>query len=146
MVFKLFPELVPKTCENFTTLSKRGYYNGLTFHRIIESFMIQGGCPRGDGTGGESCWGGSFADEFSPTLKHDTIGTLAMANSGPSTNGSQFYITTSTPRHLDGKHSVFGKIVSGKEVLTAISKVKVSKDDKPYEPVKINSITVQMGD
>mgnify|MGYP001413849808 CR=1 FL=1 len=105
----LYTDKVPYTCGNFINLAKRGYYNNLKFHRVIKDFMIQGGCPLGTGTGGP---GYSFKDEFVPELKHDTEGILSMANAGPNTNGSQFFITHVPTPWLDGKHSVFGKVVS----------------------------------
>ncbi|GHT45431.1 peptidyl-prolyl cis-trans isomerase [Planctomycetales bacterium] len=114
---ELFDENTPKTCENFETLAKKGFYDGLTFHRVIEDFMIQGGCPKGDGTGGP---GYSFEDELHPDLKHDSAGVLSMANSGPDTNGSQFFITHVPCPWLDGKHTVFGKVAEGQDVVDAI--------------------------
>jgi peptidyl-prolyl cis-trans isomerase B (cyclophilin B) len=106
---KLFPDLTPITVANFINLAQRGFYNGLKFHRVIEDFMIQGGCPLGTGTGGP---GYKFKDEFDATLKHNKPGILSMANSGPNTNGSQFFITHVPTPWLDGKHSVFGEVVS----------------------------------
>jgi len=114
----LFPAEVPLTVANFVNLAQRGYYDGLMFHRVIADFMIQGGDPTGTGRGGP---GYNFADEFSPSLRHDAAGTLSMANAGPGTNGSQFFITHGPTPHLDGKHSVFGKVSSGQEVVDAIA-------------------------
>jgi peptidyl-prolyl cis-trans isomerase B (cyclophilin B) len=114
---QLFADKVPKTVENFVTLANKGFYNGLKFHRVIADFMIQGGCPEGTGRGGP---GYKFADEFHPSLKHDSAGILSMANSGPNTNGSQFFITHGPTPHLDGKHSVFGKVISGLDVVNAV--------------------------
>ncbi len=114
----LFPAEAPVTVVNFVNLAQRGYYNGLKFHRVIANFMIQGGDPTGTGRGGP---GYSFADEFSPSLRHNSAGTLSMANSGPSTNGSQFFITHGRTPHLDDKHSVFGKVSSGQDVVDAIA-------------------------
>ncbi|WP_145380545.1 peptidylprolyl isomerase [Symmachiella dynata] len=115
----LHADKTPNTVDNFTRLSQDGFYDGLIFHRVIPNFMIQGGCPDGKGTGGP---GYEFDDEFHPALTHDGPGILAMANSGPNTNGSQFYIThTSTP-HLNGKHTVFGRVVKGQDVVNAIKK------------------------
>jgi peptidyl-prolyl cis-trans isomerase B (cyclophilin B) len=115
---KLTPTETPVTVANFVNLAKRGYYDGLKFHRVIGSFMIQGGDPKGNGTGGP---GYQFQDEFAPNLKHDTAGVLSMANAGPGTNGSQFFITHLATPHLDNKHSVFGKVESGQDVVNAIA-------------------------
>ncbi|MCH2362380.1 MAG: peptidylprolyl isomerase [Pirellulales bacterium] len=114
---QLFEELVPNTVANFVKLIEDGFYNGLKFHRVIPDFMIQGGCPLGNGTGGP---GYQFADEFHPELKHDGPGVLSMANSGPNTNGSQFFITHVETSWLDGKHSVFGKVLDGQDVVDAV--------------------------
>lgn len=114
---ELFADLVPKTVDNFTSLIEQGFYNGLKFHRVIPDFMIQGGCPLGNGTGGP---GYQFEDEFHPELRHDGPGVLSMANSGPNTNGSQFFITHVETPWLDGKHSVFGKVLEGQDVVDAI--------------------------
>ena len=113
----LLYEEAPLTVANFVNLSNRGYYNNLTFHRVIDNFMIQGGCPIGTGTGGP---GYNFSDEFHSTLKHDKAGILSMANSGPATNGSQFFITHNETPWLDGKHSVFGAVVEGMDVVNSI--------------------------
>jgi peptidyl-prolyl cis-trans isomerase B (cyclophilin B) len=114
---KFFPDQAPRTTANFINLAKRGYYNGLSFHRVIPNFMIQGGDPTGTGSGGP---GYKFADEFSPDLKHDSPGMLSMANAGPGTNGSQFFITHVPTPWLDGKHTIFGKVTSGQEVVNKI--------------------------
>ena len=114
---QLFEELVPNTVANFVKLIEDGFYNGLKFHRVIPDFMIQGGCPLGNGTGGP---GYQFADEFHPELRHDGPGVLSMANSGPNTNGSQFFITHVETPWLDGKHSVFGKVLDGQDVVDAV--------------------------
>ena len=115
---ELFEDKVPKTVANFVKLTESGYYDGLKFHRVIEDFMIQGGCPEGTGTGGP---GYKFADEFHPELKHDVPGVLSMANAGPNTNGSQFFITHIPTPWLDGKHSVFGRVLGdGQTVVNAI--------------------------
>ena len=168
---KLFPKKAPKTVENFVTHSKNGYYNGLKFHRVINDFMIQGGDPRGNGTGGESIWGGSFSDEFDPEL-HNLRGALSMANSGPDTNGSQFFIVQArevpanmleqmrdledngfpaditaayealggTP-WLDFRHTVFGQVTEGMDVVDAIAAVE-TVNDVPRSDVIIESIEV----
>lgn len=168
---KLFPEKAPKTVENFVTHSKNGYYNGLKFHRVINDFMIQGGDPRGNGTGGESIWGGSFKDEFDPEL-HNLRGALSMANSGPNTNGSQFFIVQArqvpanmleqmrdledngfpaditaayaelggTP-WLDFRHTVFGQVTDGMDVVDAIAAVETT-NDVPCEDVLIESVEI----
>ena len=115
---ELFDDKTPKTVANFEKLAGAGFYDGLTFHRVIDDFMIQGGCPQGTGTGGP---GYQFEDEFHPELKHDSPGILSMANSGPNTNGSQFFITHVETPWLDGKHSVFGKVLGdGQSVVNAI--------------------------
>ncbi|HUT93986.1 MAG TPA: peptidylprolyl isomerase [Thermoguttaceae bacterium] len=114
---RLHDDKAPKTCANFEKLVGRGFYDGLTFHRVMDDFMIQAGCPQGDGFGGP---GYSFKDEFHRDLKHDGPGVLSMANSGPNTNGSQFFITHVATPHLDGKHSVFGHVVEGQDVVDAI--------------------------
>jgi peptidylprolyl isomerase domain and WD repeat-containing protein 1 len=138
--FRLFPDKAPKSVENFVTHSKNGYYNNVIFHRIIRKFMIQTGDPLGDGTGGESIWGGEFQDEFSD-LKHDRAYTVSMANAGPNTNGSQFFITTEKTPWLDGKHTVFGRVTAGMDVVHRIENCKVYKE-KPEDPIKIISVSV----
>lgn len=164
---RLFPAYAPKTVENFLGLAKKGYYDGITFHRVIEDFMIQGGDPTGTGAGGESIWGSSFEDEFSTNL-FNLHGALSMANAGPNTNGSQFFIVTSkqvpanmlgqleaggwpteiianyeenggTP-WLDQRHTVFGHVEAGMDVLYDIEKVEKGPADKPVEDVTIISI------
>lgn len=141
---KLYPEEVPRTVENFTTHSKNGYYDGVIFHRVIKGFMIQTGDPMGDGTGGESIWGSEFEDEFHRSLKHDRPFTVSMANAGPNTNGSQFFITTVPTPWLDSKHAVFGRVVKGMDVVTAIEKAKTNpRTDRPLEDIKILNITTK---
>lgn len=139
---RLYPEECPKTVENFTTHCRNGYYDNLIFHRVIKGFMIQTGDPLGDGTGGQSIWGREFEDEFHKSLRHDRPFTLSMANAGPNTNGSQFFITTVATPWLDNKHTVFGRVVKGMDVVQAIEKVKTDKADKPYQDVKILNVTV----
>ncbi|PID60448.1 MAG: peptidylprolyl isomerase [Ignavibacteriae bacterium] len=141
---QLYPNLVPKTVENFVGLAQKGYYDGIIFHRVIDDFMIQGGDPTGTGTGGQSYFGGPFEDEFHDSLLHNEIGILSMANAGPNTNGSQFFITLVPTPWLDGKHSVFGKVIEGLDVVQAIGKVSTSKPfDKPLKDVKMEKVTVK---
>ena len=141
---KLFLKETPKTVENFCVHAKNGYYNNHIFHRVIKQFMIQTGDPTGTGTGGESIWGGEFADEFHPSLKHDKPFMMSMANAGPNTNGSQFFITVIPCNWLDNKHTIFGQVVSGMEVVQNISNVRTNrKTDKPFDEVKIVSITLK---
>jgi peptidylprolyl isomerase len=123
---KLYPKVAPLAVENFTTHVKNGYYNGLTFHRIIKGFMIQGGDPSGNGTGGKSIWGKPFKDEFGSNVVFDKPFLLAMANSGPTTNGSQFFITLAPTPWLNGKHTIFGEVVKGQNVVRKMEKVSVS--------------------
>ncbi|XP_034192700.1 RING-type E3 ubiquitin-protein ligase PPIL2 [Osmia lignaria lignaria] len=139
---ELHCDLVSKTCENFIKLCQRGYYNGTKFHRSIRNFMIQGGDPTNTGNGGTSIWGKTFEDEFKPNLVHQGRGILSMANSGPNTNGSQFFITFRSCRHLDRKHTVFGKIVGGLETLNAIEKVEVDNKDRPIEDIVVQKAQV----
>lgn len=168
---RLFPELAPKTVENFTTHAKNGYYDGIVFHRVIKDFMIQGGDPTATGCGGESIWGKNFEDEFTPEL-HNLRGALSMANAGPGTNGSQFFIVQADsvhpnfigqmrelPRyfpeeaiagyqqvggtpHLDFHHTVFGQVYAGMDVVDAIANVATNSQDKPLEDVVITGIDV----
>lgn len=139
---RLYPEECPKTVENFITHCRNGYYDNLIFHRVIKGFMIQTGDPLGDGTGGQSIWGNEFEDEFHKSLRHDRPFTLSMANAGPNTNGSQFFITTVATPWLDNKHTVFGRVVKGMDVVQGIEKVKTDKNDKPYQDIKILNVTV----
>ncbi|XP_034650556.1 peptidylprolyl isomerase domain and WD repeat-containing protein 1 isoform X2 [Drosophila subobscura] len=138
---KLFFKEVPKTIENFCVHAKNGYYNGHIFHRVIKGFMVQTGDPTGTGTGGKSIWGHDFKDEFVPSLKHDRPYTVSMANAGPNTNGSQFFITVLPTPWLDNKHTVFGRVYRGMEVVLNICNTKANpKTDKPYDDIKIISI------
>lgn len=134
---KLFPDVAPKTCENFIGLIKKGYYDGIIFHRVIKGFMLQCGDPTGTGRGGESLWGKAFKDEFSKDYTFNKPGILAMANAGPNTNRSQFFITTSTPKHLNGKHTIFGEVISGYDVVEKIENVETGQGDKPKKEQKI---------
>ena len=134
---ELMPGIAPLAVANFVGHIESGYYNDLIFHRVIEGFMVQGGDPLANGTGGESIWGKNFPDEFSPEARFDTEGLLAMANSGPMTNGSQFFITTSTPEWLNDKHTIFGKVVEGYDNVKKIEGVEKGAGDKPVEDQKI---------
>ncbi|KAL0026716.1 hypothetical protein WJX79_006852 [Trebouxia sp. C0005] len=140
---KLFPEQCAKTVENWTTHSRNGYYDGVIFHRVIKGFMLQTGDPLGDGTGGTSIWGTEFQDEFDRSLRHDRPFTLSMANAGPNTNGSQFFITTVPTPWLDNKHTVFGRVTKGNDVVITIEKAKTDRNDKPFEDIKIVNIEVE---
>ena len=161
MHLRLFPAQAPKAVENFVGHARSGYFDGIVFHRVIPKFMIQTGDPLGDGTGGDSIWGREFEDEFSDDLKHDRLDrlpilwndyllivrfsrpyTVSMANAGANTNGSQFFITTTATPWLDKKHTIFGRVLSGLEVVHAIENVKTSKSDKPYEDIKIVNVGI----
>ena len=152
---ELFADKTPKTVANFTGLAegtrewkhpktgekhKKPYYDGIVFHRVIDGFMIQGGDPLGQGIGGP---GYNFEDEFHPKARHNKAGILSMANAGPNTNGSQFFITLGPTPHLDRRHSVFGAVVDGLDVVKAIGKVAVDRQDRPATPVVINSLTIE---
>lgn len=134
---KLMPKVAPKACENFIALVEKGYYEGIIFHRVIKDFMIQGGDPTGTGTGGSSIWGKPFSDEVSPDVKFDRPGLLAMANSGPNTNGSQFFITTVPTSWLNMRHSIFGEVISGYSVVEKIENVPTDSSNKPLKEQKI---------
>jgi peptidyl-prolyl cis-trans isomerase A (cyclophilin A) len=150
---RLFDDKAPKTVENFVGLATgtkqwtdasgkpvtRPFYDGLIFHRVIDGFMIQGGCPEGSGRGGP---GYKFADEFGPGLRHDKAGLLSMANAGPNTNGSQFFITLAPTPWLDNKHAIFGEVVEGMDVIKAIGKTPVGSQDRPAKNIAINKVTI----
>jgi peptidyl-prolyl cis-trans isomerase A (cyclophilin A) len=137
---ELFEDKAPETSENFIKLAKNGFYDGLIFHRVIDGFMIQGGCPEGTGRGGP---GYKIKDEFHPELKHDSKGIVSMANAGPNTGGSQFFITVVPTPWLDRRHAVFGKVIDGIDVIDDISKAKTGRNDKPMEDIVINSIKIE---
>ncbi|KAI8072584.1 peptidyl-prolyl cis-trans isomerase-like 1 [Gongronella butleri] len=134
---ELYWDHAPRTCKNFYELAKRGYYDGVSFHRIIADFMIQGGDPTGTGRGGQSIYGEKFADEIHKDLKHTGAGILSMANSGKNTNGSQFFITLAPTPWLDGKHAIFGRIADGMNIVKRMGLVATDAQDRPRDPVKI---------
>jgi peptidylprolyl isomerase len=134
---KLMPQVAPRACENFIGLVKKGYYNGVIFHRVIKNFMIQSGDPTGTGSGGDSIWGKPFEDEVSRDMQFNESGILAMANAGPNTNGSQFFITTAKTPWLDMRHTIFGKVVSGYEVVQKIENTPKDPSDRPIAEQKI---------
>ena len=137
---ELFGDKAPLTVGNFIKLVDKGFYNGLIFHRVIPNFMIQSGCPHGNGRGGP---GYTIRDEFHPDLKHDSKGILSMANAGPNTGGSQFFITVAPTPWLDKHHSIFGKVVEGMNVVESISKVQTDRTDKPLQNIIIKNITIK---
>ncbi len=144
IVIELYPDKAAKAVENFAGLANSGFYNNVSFHRVIDNFMIQGGDPTGTGSGGESIWNGAFEDEFSPDLTFNAPGILAMANRGPNTNTSQFFITLASTPWLNNHHTIFGKVIEGMDVVEKIGKVKTTKPfDRPVEKVFMKSVKVQ---
>jgi len=140
---ELFEDKAPKTTENFVKLAESKYYDGLIFHRVIENFMIQGGCPDGTGMGGP---GYVIPDEFHSELKHDGPGVLSMANAGPNTGGSQFFITLVPTAWLDGKHAVFGKVSEGMDVVKKIGNTDTGMNDRPRKDVVMKTVTIEAGE
>ena len=140
---ELFDDSAPKTAGNFADLIEKGFYDGIIFHRVIDGFMIQGGCPSGRGTGGP---GYTIKDEFGPGLAHDGEGVLSMANAGPNSGGSQFFITLAATPWLDGKHAIFGKVVNGMDVVREIGKVPTGAGDRPMNDVRMEKVTLSGGD
>jgi cyclophilin family peptidyl-prolyl cis-trans isomerase len=143
IALKLFGDKAPKACENFSTHAKNGYYDKVIFHRVIDGFMIQGGDPDGSGRGGKSIWGKPFEDEVRNGLRFDRKGLLAMANAGPSTNGSQFFITLVPTGYLTDKHTIFGEVEKGMEVVETIAKVPKGPGDRPIKDVVIERCSVE---
>jgi cyclophilin family peptidyl-prolyl cis-trans isomerase len=137
---ELFEDRAPVTTGNFVDLIEKGFYDELVFHRVIDGFMIQGGCPQGTGTGGP---GYKIKDEFHRELRHTDEGILSMANAGPNTGGSQFFITLAATPWLDGKHAIFGKVVEGLDVIRAIGKVPTGRGDRPSDPVIMKSLKLE---
>ena len=138
----LFPDAAPLAVQNFEGLARRGYYDGTTIHRAIAEFIIQGGDSTGTGYGGESIWGEPFVDEFDESLRFDRPGRVGMANRGPNTNESQFFITLIPTPHLDDRHTIFGQVSWGMEVVEAISEVQVGSSNRPIEPVIVEKVTI----
>ncbi|KAH0569221.1 cytochrome P450 monooxygenase 4 [Trichoglossum hirsutum] len=144
LTIDIFCESVPKTAENFLALCASSYYNNTVFHRNIAGFIVQGGDPTGKGKGGASIWGAAFEDEIRPALRHNARGVVSMANRGPGTNGSQFFITYAPAPHLDGKNTVFGKVIDGADTtLATLEALEVDKKYRPKEPVHIKSVTIR---
>ncbi|KOS21173.1 Peptidyl-prolyl cis-trans isomerase-like 1 [Escovopsis weberi] len=146
ITLELYTTHAPRTCRNFSTLASRGYYDSTIFHRIIPDFMLQGGDPTGTGRGGASIYGDTFADEIDPALRHTGAGVLSMANAGPDTNGSQFFITLAPAPWLDGKHAVFGRVRAGMGVVRRMGLVKTGEGDRPVEEVRIARARVVEGE
>jgi len=143
IVLKMFPKASPLAVENFVTHAKNGYYNGTIFHRVIRGFMIQGGDPTGTGRGGESIWHKDFKNENTPNLVFDRPYLLAMANAGPNTNGSQFFITVAPTPHLNGGYTIFGEVIQGQEVVKKIENTKTGRADRPIQDQKIMKAIVK---
>ncbi len=137
---ELYEDKAPKTTKNFIDLIEKGFYDGIKFHRVISGFMIQGGDPKGDGTGGP---GYNIDDEFGPGLKHTSAGILSMANAGPNTGGSQFFITLAATPWLDGKHAIFGKVVNGMDIVEKIGSVEVDGSDRPVKDVVMEKVSIK---
>lgn len=140
IVIELFADKAPKTVANFVTLAEKGFYDGVIFHRVIPNFMIQGGDPTGTGRGGP---GYTFADEFNPELNHSKAGMLSMANAGPNTNGSQFFITVAPTEWLNNKHAVFGKVIEGMDLVVKMSKVATLPGDQPKDKIIMEKVTIK---
>ena len=140
---KLFPKVAPLAVENFVTHAENGYYNGLIFHRVIKNFMIQGGDPTGTGTGGSSIWGKEFVNEYAPNVVFDKPFLLAMANHGPNTNGSQFFITTKATPWLNGGYTIFGEVISGQDVVQKIEDTQTATADRPVREQKMVKVYVK---
>ena len=138
---ELYVKHAPKTCFNFYELARMGYYDTTIFHRVIRDFMLQGGDPTGTGRGGESIFGGKFEDEITSDLKHTGAGILSMANAGPGTNGSQFFLTLGPTPWLDGKHTIFGRVLTGMNVVQRLGAVPVGPNDKPLTDIVIHKLT-----
>jgi len=136
---ELFDDQAPETAGNFAKLVEKGFYDGIVFHRVIDGFMIQGGCPMGRGTGGP---GYTIKDEFGPGLAHDSEGILSMANAGPNTGGSQFFITLAATPWLDGKHAIFGRIIEGMDVVRTIGSTPTGPGDRPRSDVVMKKVTI----
>ncbi|HIP12631.1 MAG TPA: peptidylprolyl isomerase [Arcobacter sp.] len=140
---KMFPDVAPLAVENFVTHAKDGYYDGLIFHRVIKGFMIQGGDPTGTGTGGESIWKKEFVNEYKANVVFDRPFLLAMANHGPNTNGSQFFITTKSTPFLNGGYTIFGEVISGQKIVEKIENTKTARADRPVEKQIMKKVTVK---
>ncbi|KAJ8532685.1 hypothetical protein K7X08_015574 [Anisodus acutangulus] len=143
ITLEMYYKHAPRTCRNFIELARRGYYDDVKFHRIIKDFIVQGGDPTGTGRGGESIYGQKFEDEINPQLKHTGAGIISMANAGPNTNGSQFFITLAPAQSLDGKHTIFGRVCRGMEIVKRLGSVQTDNTDRPIHDVKILRTSVK---